>query len=65
MVKKEYPGLLRDDPEVHQAAQALAGRACELSQYLVRVLGVTKLTSIVPRGVHGPRELHAIFLQQG
>jgi L-lactate dehydrogenase complex protein LldE len=45
MVKKEYPGLLRDDPALKGEAEALAGRTYELSQFLVKVLGVTRLTS--------------------
>lgn len=43
MVKKEYPGLARDDPKARAEALALAGRTYELSQFLVKVLGVTSL----------------------
>jgi L-lactate dehydrogenase complex protein LldE len=45
MVKAEYPGLFRDDPARRAAAQGLAARTWELSQFLVRVLGVTSITS--------------------
>ena len=46
MVKHEYPRLLRD-PEARRAAERLAARTWELSQFLVRVLGVRELTSAV------------------
>jgi L-lactate dehydrogenase complex protein LldE len=45
MVKAEYPGLLARDPAQRAAAQALAGRTRELSQFLVEVLGVTSVGS--------------------
>ncbi len=45
MVKKEYPGLLHDDPVGKAEAEALAGRTYELSQFLVTVLGVTRVAS--------------------
>jgi L-lactate dehydrogenase complex protein LldE len=45
MVKTEYPGLLKDDPALKAAAQALAKRTYELSQFLVDVLGVTSVES--------------------
>lgn len=40
MVKHELPGLLRD-PAAREAAERLAGRTYELSQFLVKVLGKT------------------------
>src|SRR5262245_50270017 len=40
MVKTEYPGLLKHDPTLRAAAESLAGRTHELSQFLVDVLGV-------------------------
>ena len=43
MVKKEYPGLLRDDPELAREAEALARRTYELSQFLVKVLGASRV----------------------
>ncbi len=43
MVKTEYPGLLKNDPARHAAALSLARRTRELSQFLVGVLGVTRL----------------------
>jgi len=47
MVKHEYPGLLADTTRA-RAAVELAARTHELSQFLVRVLGVTEFTSAVP-----------------
>jgi len=46
MVKHEYPGLLADTT-LARAAVELAARTHELSQFLVRVLGVTEFTSAV------------------
>jgi L-lactate dehydrogenase complex protein LldE len=45
MVKTEYPGLLKHDPDLAGAAQALAARTRELSQFIVEVLGVTRVES--------------------
>ena len=45
MVKTEYPGLLKHDPALRAAAERLAGRTRELSQFLVDVLGVTRVES--------------------
>ena len=45
MVKAEYPGLLKDDPALRAQAEALARKTSELSQFLVNVLGVTRLDS--------------------
>jgi L-lactate dehydrogenase complex protein LldE len=47
MVKHEYPGLLADTALAREAGE-LAARTHELSQFLVRVLGVTEFTSAVP-----------------
>ncbi len=44
MVKHEYPGLMTD-PARRRAAEALAGRTYELSQFLVKVLGRTRFAS--------------------
>jgi L-lactate dehydrogenase complex protein LldE len=49
MVKAEYPHLFPGDPTLTAAAQALADRTYELSQYLVSVLGVKAAGR--PRGV--------------
>jgi len=46
MVKHEYPHLARTD-EGRRAAQDLASRTWELSQFLVRVLGVSEFASSV------------------
>lgn len=43
MVKKEYPGLVKDEPALKKEAEALAGRTYEFSQFLVKVLGVTRI----------------------
>ena len=40
MVKHHYPELFRDEPEKLRAAERVAGRVYELSQYLVNVLKV-------------------------
>jgi L-lactate dehydrogenase complex protein LldE len=45
MVKTEYPGLLAHDPALRAAAHALASRTWELSQFVVQVLGVTRVES--------------------
>jgi L-lactate dehydrogenase complex protein LldE len=45
MVRAEYPGLLRDDGALKAAAEALARKTFELSQFLVGVLGVTRVES--------------------
>ncbi|MGB2896827.1 MAG: (Fe-S)-binding protein [Anaerolineales bacterium] len=41
MIRKEYIELFRDDPPLHQRAQALAARTYELSEFLVNVSGHT------------------------
>lgn len=43
MVRKEYPGLVRDDPVLGREAGSLAGRTYELSQFLVKVLGAPEI----------------------
>jgi len=43
MIKKEYPGLVGDDPAVGAQARTLAERTHEFSQFLVKVLGVTRV----------------------
>ena len=45
MVKTEYPSLLKHDPALKAAAELLAARTRELSQFLVEVLGVTAVES--------------------
>jgi L-lactate dehydrogenase complex protein LldE len=47
MVKHEYPGLMTD-PAERAAAERLAGRTHELSQFLVKRLGRRRFTSAVP-----------------
>jgi L-lactate dehydrogenase complex protein LldE len=45
MVKAEYPGLLAGDPARRDAAVSLAARTWELSQFVVRGLGVERVES--------------------
>jgi L-lactate dehydrogenase complex protein LldE len=45
MVRKEYPGLFPDEPALRQEAEALASRTYELSQFLVGVLGLTRVAT--------------------
>ena len=45
MVKKEYPGLLKDDPALGPQAESLASRTYELSQFLVKVLGASEIST--------------------
>jgi L-lactate dehydrogenase complex protein LldE len=47
MVKSEYPDLLRRDARRAAAAESLAGRTRELSQFLVDVMGVTAVDSSI------------------
>ncbi len=48
MVKNYYPSLLADDSTWAQAAEDMAGRVFELSQYLVDVLGLKDLGASWP-----------------
>ena len=45
MVKTEFPGLLKHDPALRAAAERLAAKTRELSQYLVEVLRVDRIES--------------------
>jgi L-lactate dehydrogenase complex protein LldE len=45
MVRTEYPGLLKHDPALRAAAERLAAKTRELSQFLVAVLGVERVQS--------------------
>jgi L-lactate dehydrogenase complex protein LldE len=45
MLRAEYPGLLSHDPALRAAAESLARRTRELSQFIVEVLGVTTIES--------------------
>lgn len=40
MVKQHYPEIFRDDPKMRAAAEQVAGRVYELTQFLVHVLKV-------------------------
>ena len=45
MVKAEYPGLLAHDSRRRKAAQELAARTRELSQFVVEVMGIDRVAS--------------------
>ncbi len=45
MVKTEFPGLLKHDPALKTAAERLAAKTRELSQFLVEVLRVDRIES--------------------
>jgi L-lactate dehydrogenase complex protein LldE len=45
MLRAEYPGLFAGDPARRAAAERLAARTRELSQFLVQVMGVTSVGS--------------------
>ena len=45
MVKTEFPGLLKHDPALRAAAERLAAKTRELSQFLVEVLRVDRIES--------------------
>ncbi len=49
MLRVFYPELLRDDPEALRAAEELAPRVYELSEFIVDVLGVADASRIVGR----------------
>ncbi len=54
MVKKEYPGLVKDGSVLGAQAESLASRTYELSQFLVRVLG----TPDIPTDFRGKVTYH-------
>jgi len=43
MVRAFYPELYRDNPKKFEQAEALSNKAFELAEFIVKVLGVTKL----------------------
>ena len=63
MVREWYPQLLRDDPALATRAREIGHRTYELSEFLVRVLGLTDLGARFPAAVayhpscHGLRAL--------
>lgn len=63
MVREWYPHLFRDEPALLDRARSVASRTYELSEYLVRVLGVADLGARFPATVtyhpscHGLRGL--------
>lgn len=65
MVRVFYPELLKDGP-AHDEALAIGRRTFELSEFLVKVAGVTDVGAAFPHTVtyhascHGLRELHLV-----
>ena len=63
MIKKRYPQLFRDDPELREAAQTIGSRLYELSEFLMDVLGISDVgasylgTVTYHPSCHGLREL--------
>jgi L-lactate dehydrogenase complex protein LldE len=65
MVRVSYPELFRDNAKLLAVAQAVSSRTYELSEFLVRVMGVTDLGGRLPAptrvtyhdACHGLREL--------
>ena len=49
MLKTEYPSLLKHDGALRATAESLAARTRELSQFIVEVLGVTRVESRAAR----------------
>ena len=43
MMRVYYPHLFKDDPHLHRRAQELGSRVYELSEFLVKVLGLTEV----------------------
>lgn len=62
MVKHHYPELFRGDPEWLPRARELADKTYELSQFIVRVLGVTELGGRFPHTVSYHPSCHALRL---
>jgi L-lactate dehydrogenase complex protein LldE len=60
MVREWYPRLFHSLPALAGRAQALAGRTYELSEYLVRVLGVTALGARFPAAVAYHASCHGL-----
>ena len=64
MVRVFYPELLENTPALKAEAEALGKRTFELSEFLVKVAGVTDVGAVFPHSVayhascHGLRELH-------
>lgn len=46
MIKKTYPELLADDPELKRRAESVGARTFELSQFLSEVFGVDKVDQV-------------------
>lgn len=51
MLAKHYPVLLADDPNLARKVNAFSGKVCELSQFLVDILGITQVNAAFERRV--------------
>lgn len=60
MIVHHYPELLRDEPAFSEKAREIAGRTYELSQFLVDVLGVTRVGACVRRRVAYHASCHTL-----
>ncbi|MDR7420003.1 MAG: (Fe-S)-binding protein [Armatimonadota bacterium] len=60
MVREWYPRLLRDDPVLGPRAAALARRTYELSEFLVRVLGLSDVGARFPAAVAYHASCHGL-----
>jgi len=50
-VRKHYPELFKDNPELKRRAEEIAAKTYEFSEYLIDVLGVEELSSSFPARV--------------
>ena len=55
MVRVFYPELLRDDADLHKAAQDVGSRTHELSEFIVDVLGVSDFSGAIGASAHSTR----------
>jgi L-lactate dehydrogenase complex protein LldE len=60
MVREWYPRLFRDEEPLALRARGLAHRTYELSEYLVRVLGITDVGARFPAGVAYHASCHGL-----
>ena len=58
MLKKHYPLLLADDPELAEEARRFAGRVHELVSFLVDVRGMTEVPAALQSGAPGRVTYH-------
>jgi L-lactate dehydrogenase complex protein LldE len=60
MVREYYPLLFREDPQLHDRAQEIGRRTYELSEFLVRVLGVEDVGASFRRKVTYHASCHGL-----